>query len=181
LFTITLPEGKAEFPVFAPQLWYWVGPMANQEGTGFDREYPAEKNVKLGQVFNGRSNLPVEWTAVSLPGMQVDVEKMFGAGPGTIYLYARPHFAKPGLYRIVVASGVGAIVWIDGKKAFWYHDTHEPVPRAVPPYVGSFRSEGETTIMIKTFRNLAPVPPMTIYFLNEDGSLAVPSGFDPIV
>ncbi len=177
---VTLPDGEAEFPVFAPQLWYVVGPMTNQEGTGFDKEYPCEKNVRLGQVFNGRSNLPVEWTALLVTSPHVDVEKIFGAGPGTLYLYANVRMSKAGRYRIVVASGVGAIVWIDDKKAYWYHDTHNPVPRAVDPYTGSFYTDGEVRVMIKTFRNLSPVPPLTIYFLAEDGSLAVPAGFDPI-
>lgn len=178
--TVRLPDGDASLPVFPQPLWYVVGPMTNQEGTGFDKEYPAEKNIKLGQVFNGRSNLPVEWTPLRPSGTSFDVEKVFGAGPGTLYLFANVRMPRPGKYRIVVASGVGAIVWIDEKKLFWYHDTHNPVPRAVEPYVGSFSTEGAFKVLIKTFRNLEPVPPLTVYFLAEDGSLAVPEGFDPI-
>jgi hypothetical protein len=179
-FKVALPGGEVQIPVFAPHLWYCVGPMTNQEGTGFDKEYPAEKNIKLGQVFNGRSNLPVQWTAIETSGIDFDVEKLFGAGPGTALYYANVRFEKPGKYRIVVASGVGAIVWIDGEKRYWYHDTHTPVPRAVPPYVGAFNTEGESKVLIKTFRNLNPVPRMTVYFLAEDGRLAFPVGFDPI-
>ena len=178
--TVSTGAGEFAFPVFAPQQWYYVGPMPNPEGTGFDRVYPAETNVKLGQVFNGRSNLPVEWTPIGIGGTQVDVEKLFGAGPGTIYFYANVRFAKPGRYRVVAASGVGVIAFVDGKKLFWYHDTHTPVPRAVDPYVGTFESSGASTVMIKTFRNLAPVPEMTVYFLAEDGSLAVPVAFEPV-
>lgn len=177
---VKVGDDVLRFPVLAPQLWYSVGPMQNQEGTGFDREYPAEKNIKLGQVFNGRSNLPVEWTAYRTGSAQFDVEKLFGAGPGTVYFFAHVRFANPGKFRIVVASGVGAIVWVDDHKLYWYHDTHTPVPRVVEPYVGYFESAGETRILIKTFRNLAPVPPMTVYFLAEDGSLAVPTEFLPI-
>ncbi len=174
------PEGEVSFPVFASQLWYWVGPMTNQEGTGFDKEYPAETSIKLGQVFNGRSNMPVEWKPIRLPGERIDVEPMFGTGPGTIYLYCEARMPSPGIYKIVAASGVGVIVWIDGVKKFWYHGTHQPVPRAADPYIGSFTTDGSVKILLKTFRNLEPVPPMSVYFLAEDGTLAVPVAFEPL-
>lgn len=177
---VTTPFGEVSFPVFASQLWYWVGPMTNQEGTGFDRSYPAETNIKLGQVFNGRSNMPVEWKSIHLPGERIDVEHWFGNGPGVIYLYCEARMPKPGRYKLVAASGVGVIAWIDERKAFWYHDTHTPVPRAVEPYVGAFETEGTVRVLLKTFRNLDPVPPMSVYFLNEDGTLAVPIGFEPV-
>ena len=177
---VETPYGEATFPVFDSQLWYWVGPMANLEGTGFDKEYPAQNNIKLKQVFNGRSNMPVEWKPIHLPGERIDVESLFGTGPGVIYLYAEARMPAPGSYRIVAASGVGVIVWIDGQKKFWYHDTHTPVPRAVDPYLGSFWTDGTVKVLIKTFRNLEPVPTMSVYFLSEDGSLAVPVDFAPI-
>ncbi|HXH61140.1 MAG TPA: ADP-ribosylglycohydrolase family protein [Fimbriimonadaceae bacterium] len=177
-----LSIGGAAFtaPVFGTQLWYAVGPLLNQEGTGFDKEYPAEKDMRLGQVFNGRSNMPVEWTAHNERGVFFDVEGLIGDGPGTAYYFADVTFAKPGRYRIVVASGVGAIVWLDGTKTFWYHDTHTPIPRATEPYIGVFETDGKVKVLIKTFRNLQPIPPMIVYFLAEDGSVAVPSGFSPI-
>jgi hypothetical protein len=178
--TVTTTEGEARFPLFASQLWYWVGPMTNQEGTGFDKEYPAEKNIKLGQVFNGRSNMPVEWRAVRLPGERIDVEQMFGTGPGVVYLYCEAQMPSAGAYKIVAASGVGVVCWIDGVKKFWYHSTHTPVPRAAEPYLGSFTTDGSVKVLIKTFRNLEPVPPMSVYFLAEDGTLAVPVAFEPL-
>ncbi len=177
---VSTSEGEVSFPVFASQLWYWVGPMTNQEGTGFDKEYPAEKNIKLGQMFNGRSNMGVEWKSVRLPGERIDVEPMFGTGPGTVYLYCEARMPGPGVYKIVAASGVGVVAWIDGVKKFWYHSTHEPVPRPADPYVGSFTTEGSVKVLLKTFRNLEPVPPMSVYFLAEDGSLVVPVGFEPL-
>jgi hypothetical protein len=177
---VTTPLGEVGFPVFASQLWYWVGPMTNQEGTGFDKEYPAEKNIKLGQVFNGRSNMPVEWRPVRLSGERIDVEPLFGTGPGTIYLYCEARMPSPGVYKIVASSGVGVIAWIDGVKKFWYHSTHVPVPRAADPYIGSFSTDGSVKVLLKTFRNLEPVPPMSVYFLAEDGTLAVPVAFQPL-
>jgi hypothetical protein len=177
---VSTPYGDASFPAFGPQLWYWVGPMTNQEGTGFDKEYPAEKNIKLGQVFNGRSNMPVEWRPLLVPGERIELEPLFGTGPGTVYLYCEAVLPKPGRYRLVAAAGVGVIAWIEGRKAFWYHHTHTPVPRATDPYVGSFETEGAVKVLLKTFRNLEPVPPMSVYFLAEDGTLAFPVGFKPL-
>lgn len=179
--TVSTSEGEATYPLFASQQWYWVGPMTNQEGTGFDKEYPAEKNIKLGQVFNGRSNMPVEWRPIRLPGERIDVEQMFGTGPGVLYLYCEAQMPSAGAYKIVAVSGVGVVCWIDDAKKFWYHSTHTPVPRAAEPYLGSFTTEGRVKILIKTFRNLEPVPPMSVYFLAEDGTLAVPVAFEPLV
>ena len=167
-------------PIFGSQLWYHVGPFVNHEGSGFDREFPAETNIALGQVFNARSDLPVEWTAEHFPGVVFDVEPLFMTGPGVLYLYANARFEKAGKYKLVVASGVGVIVWINGEKVLWYHDTHTPVPRPTSPYLVEFTVDGEFTILIKTLRNRQPVPALSIYFLAEDGTLATPVEFQPL-
>ncbi|MCH7945177.1 MAG: ADP-ribosylglycohydrolase family protein [Armatimonadetes bacterium] len=167
-------------PLFGSQLWYHVGPFVNHEGAGFDRQFPAETKIMLGEVFNGRSDLPVEWSAEYFPGVVFDVEPLFKTGPGVLYLYASARFESPGKYRIIVASGVGVIVWINGEKLLWYHDPHTPVPRPTTPYLAEFATEGEVTILVKTLRNLPPVPALSIYFLAEDGSLATPVDFQPM-
>lgn len=178
--SLSLNESTITIPLLAPQRWYCVGPLLNQEGTGFDAQYPAESKIEIGQVFNGRSNMPVEWREVFVSSCEIDVESLMAGGPGTAYYYSKVKFAKPGRYRLVVASGVGAIIFIDGQKRHWYHDTHIPVPYASSRYTTQFESIGETSVLIKTFRNLNTIPPMTVYFLDEDGSIIRPSAFLPI-
>lgn len=167
-------------PLIAPQRWYQVGPLLNQEGTGFDREYPAQNNVALGAVFNGRSDMPVEWRESLEGSCQFDVEALMAGGPGAAYYFARAVFETPGSYRLVVAAGVGAIVFIDGRKIHWYHDTHAPVPRPSQRYTAMFETTGTTDILIKTLRNLEPIPPMTVYFLDAKGRVVFPIDFLPL-
>ncbi len=175
--SINVGGGQVSVPLIAPQRWYSVGPLLNQEGTGFDRVYPAQSRIALGEVFNGRSDMPVEWRESLQGTCQFDLEALMAGGPGTAYYFAHVRFAEPGTFRLVVASSVGAIVFIDGQKVLWYHHTHTPVPRALSRYTVQFRSEGSTKILVKTFRNLEPAAPMTVYFLDATGAVVFPVEF----
>lgn len=166
--------------IFPSERWYVAGPFINHEGTGFDRAYPAETVHNLSQTFNGRSDLPVKWEQSWEKGVQFDLEPHFKSGPGAVILWSKVRLPHTGRHTLVVASPVGAVAWVDGKKVLWYHDEHEPVPRAKEPYMGTFETAGESTVVIKILRNRKPLGPTTIYFLTADGQVVYPTHWLPM-
>ena len=175
---LTLNKHEVLIPILAGQPWYWVGPFVNHDGMGFDKPCRAEDVQKTGETFNGRSDLPVKWTREVFPGVEFDLEPKFASGPGIVYLHAKAMFAEPGRYRIVVATAVGARVWIDKKEVVKYHDTHVPIPRAIQPYVGEFEVDRQAEILVKIMRNHDPIPPLVLYFLAEDGRHVEPIAYE---
>lgn len=166
--------------IFPAERWYWTGPFVNHEGTGFDRVYPAETVHNLSQTFNGRSDLPVKWEQSWEKGVQFDLEPHFKSGPGAVILWSKVRLPHTGRHTLVIASPVGAVAWVDGKKVLWYHDEHDPIPRAKDPYMGSFETAGESTVVIKILRNRKPLGPTTIYFLTADGQVVYPTHWQPM-
>lgn len=167
-------------PLAASQRWHVAGPFVNHDGMGFDKRFLAEDSQKMGDRFNGRSDLPVQWEVHHFPGTVFDLEPFFKTGPGVCYLYGIVRFARPGRYRMVLACGVGAKAYVDDALVVSYHDVHEPVPDAVPPYVGEFQTAGESRILLKILRNRPVLPAVSLYFLDEEGAVAVPEQFRPM-
>ncbi len=167
-------------PVIGSQRWYWVGPFVNHDGAGFDRIFPAEFKQDAGEVFNGRSDLPVRWTESLFSGVTFDLEPYFRTGPGVVYLYALMQIPNPGPGKLVVASSVGAIAWVNGQKALWYHERKPAVPRPAPPYVADVVLTENTKLLVKVLRDRPALEPVTIYILSQDGKLVVPEAFLPM-
>lgn len=175
---LTLNKHEVLIPILAGQPWYWVGPFVNHDGMGFDKPYRPEDIQTTGETFNGRSDLPVKWTREVFPGVEFDLDAKFASGPGIVYMYAKAMFAEPGKYKIVAATAVGARVWVNKKEVVKYHDTHAPIPRAIQPYVGEFEVDRYAEILVKVMRNQEPLPPLTLYFLAEDGRHIEPIAFE---
>lgn len=161
-------------PLVGSHSWYWVGPFENIEGTGYDKVYRAQDVQNLQEVFNGRSNQPVRWTAIQVPGILFDLEPYFRSGAGVGFLYGKVSLARPGRYKLVCASSTGVVVFLNKSKVISYADTHVPVPRAVLPYVAEIEVEAPFELLIKVLRNLEPLRPMVLYFVAEDGSITNP-------
>jgi len=164
-------------PLAGSQTWYAAGPFVNHDGNGFEKVYGPESKQSAKDIFNGRSDLAIRWQPVRFPGSVFEIEPLFRLGPGVVYLYARVRFARPGHYRVVAATHNGLKMWVDGTRVVSFHDVHEPVPRPKPPYLGEFSTTGECQMLVKVLRCLTPAPPMTIYFLGEDGRLVQPEEF----
>ena len=175
---LKLNKYEVLIPIFGSQLWYTVGPFVNHGGSGYERKFPAETKLSVDEVFNGRSDLPVQWSEQHFPGIVFDAEPLFKTGPGVVYLWSKAVFPKPGSYRLVAAAGVAMIVWLNGEKKLWYHDIHTPIPRAKSPYVMDFEAGDEPiTFLFKILRDKQELPPVAIYFLAEDGLLVQPTEF----
>lgn len=176
--TLSILVGNLEHsaPFFAPQVWWVTGPFANEERQGYTKAYSPEIVTDPDAVFGGRSDLVCKWERRRFQGCKFDLEPYFMDAPGVLYLTTRAKF-EPGNYRMVLASPVGHVVWIDGAKAAWYQDTHRPYPVSKPPYSIEFSTEGETTILIKSLRNKSRVLPTWLYFLDAAGNIVEPIGF----
>lgn len=174
---IKVGRERLRVPLLGPVVWYCAGPFVNHDGSGFDRTFRPEDVQNTGEVFNGRSDLPVRWEAAAWPGVSFDVEPKFRTGAGVLYLWAKVRFAKDGRYRVVCAAPVGAILWADRKELVRYHDTHRPVPRAIQPYVAGFDAAGEVEFLVKVLRNREPLTPVILYFLDEEGKVVTPVEF----
>lgn len=167
-------------PILSPQRWYVVGPMANHDGQGFERGFPAESKHRLSDIFNGRSELPVRWTEEPSLGVSFDVEPVFKNAPGVIYLWGRFSFPESRQAKLVAAASTGVVVWVDGKRVVSYHDEHEPVPRAKAPYAAGVQLGGDTVILVKVVRNKTPLQPLVLYALGDDGRLLLPNASMPM-
>lgn len=178
---LKVDRNDLEAPLFRTQLWYVCGPFVNHEGGGFDKAFRCEDVLNPDEVFNGRSDLPVSWVPTSFPGIVFDIEPLFKTGPGVVYLFARVRWGRAGQLRLVVASSPGVVASIDRQRLVRYHDTHEVVPRAVQPYVAEFTANETSDLLIKLTRNLEPIGPASIYFLDEAGALVEPAEFLPMV
>lgn len=178
---LTVADIEHRLPITGSARWYVVGPFVNHEGTGYSKRYPAEDKLVPGEVFNGRSDLPVKWTEIHFPGVLYDLEPTFKTGPGTVLLAARINFAEPGNYRLVVSTSCGARASVNDQEILAYHDEHIPTHRPREPYVGSFETKGEAVlVVIKLLRNRTPLQQAAIYFLNENGYVVHPSGYLPL-
>lgn len=164
-------------PLCQSQKWHVAGPFVNHDGNGFDKSYKPETKQNKSEIFSGRSDLAVRWQSMFCPGNTFDVEPHFKLGPGVVYLYGIAKFPKPGKYKVVAATECGIKVWVDQQIVVSYHDVHVPVPRPQAPYVGEFSTTGESKILVKVIRGLAPLGPLSLYFLAEDGKLVVPEEF----
>lgn len=164
-------------PIDDGQRWYRVGPFPNDEGIGYDKPYRPEDVRRLGEVFNGRSNLPVKWEETRQPGILFDVEPWFGDGPGVIYLWARVSFGERAPNRVVAVSGNGSTVWVDGARKLTYHDQHRPSYRPGPPYLAEISTRQPCEILWKITRGKAALPPAALYFLGPDGAVIEPAEF----
>lgn len=176
--TLSILVGGIEHsaPFFSPQVWWVTGPFANEERQGYAKEYSPELVTDPDAVFGGRSDLVCKWERRRFQGCRLDLEPYFMDAPGVLYLTTRAKFEQ-GRYRLVLASPVGHVVWIDGAKVAWYQDTHRPYPVSKPPYSIEFSSEGETTFLIKSLRNKPKVLPTWLYFLDASGNIVEPIEF----
>jgi hypothetical protein len=174
--------GTAEYrtPILPAQLWHLVGPFVNHEGTGFERSYPAESNIRAGQIYNGRSDLAVRWEGRWFSGTSFDLEADFKSGPGVALLWARVRLPGAGRYRLFCASSVGVVCTVDGMKVLAYHDEHQPDLHDKARYSGSFSSTGDSVVLIKVLRNKKPLQPLVISFFTEDGQVVYPLAFLPM-
>ena len=128
-------------------------------------------------MHSGRSAQALRWEQTPFPGVSFDLEPQFGKAPGVLYLTAEVCFDEPGDFRLVLASPVGHILWIDGRRAAWYQDSHIPVPRPLERYTTEFTSSGWTGFLVKSIRHDAPVGPTYLYFLDQAGKLCIPAEF----
>lgn len=167
-------------PILEPQRWYVCGPFPNTEGEGFDRIFRAQDVQQLGEVFNGRSHMPVQWHEAELPGLEFDLERVFGDQPGTVFLWGRLRWPEVKPVKVVAASAVGIVLWADRQQIVRYQDTHRPAPRAILPYAGEFAAGEVTEVLVKVLRGRDPLPPVALYFLTATGDLVEPAAFEPM-
>ncbi len=173
---ISLGETNIKIALPTTQRWYTVGPLPNIEGTGWDKAYPCESVRNTKEVFNGRSNLAVRWKAQQFPDVEFTLEPMFLDGPGIVYLWTKLRFNESPA-RLVCAASSGAIVWINSLTVVRYHDVHQPVPRAILPYLAEIDAGQEFDILIKVVRNKVPIEPVILYFIGRGGDVLLPQSF----
>lgn len=158
-----------------PQHWYVCGPFANYDGAGFEKAYRCEDVFRTSEMFAGRGDLGVKWRLKSLAGVTYDLEPYFMSGPGVIYLYAKLEFAEPGDYRLVASGSPGVLAKINGQTVIRYHQTHQPVPRPMAPYVASFSvGHQPVEVLVKVTRNQERHAPLVLYFLDQSGRVVFP-------
>ncbi len=168
---ITVGEEARTLPLAMAEEWLVIGPLPDDDGSSFDRTYAAESKVELGAVFNGRSGLAAKWERAWLPPRVLDVEPYFQSGPGVVLLACSMRLPGPGSYRLLVACSPGVVATVDGRRILGYRDTHVPVPRSRPPYVGDFESDGAGLLVLKLLRDREPVAPVVVTLFDSSGAV----------
>lgn len=168
-------EGAALKLAVQPALtWHVLAPLANADGAGYDRMFPAETKVDLDAIHNGRSDLPVKWETFTACGPVYHLESLARGGPCVIFLYARLQMPAAGHFRMFAAVPSGVKVWINGERRVAYYDHHQPPFRPEPRYSADFVTDGEVTVLIKVMRDRNPLGPLCIGFFDEAGQVALP-------
>ncbi len=172
---LRLKAGGLEAPApMIPALYVWVAsPFDNREQLGYEQVFAPEIDQSPNAAYKGRSGIVIRWNRVLFCGSELDVEPHFIDAPGVAYVGAEFLF-DPGKHTAVIESGVGQVVWIGGEKRAWYQNTHIPCAKPEAPYAISFETAGWTKFLIKLVRNSSPLPPVVLYFLNEDGRVMRP-------
>lgn len=167
-------------PLLAAERWFVVGPLANQDGMGFERSFRPETMQRRGDLFNGRSDLPVKWEELDTPGTFFDLEPMFRAGPGVLYLLAHMRLPRSIRGRLVVSAAAGVIAWVDGKRVIHYQDERASAPRSTGQVAASGTYGPEVRLLVKVVRNKTPIGKLVVYWLDEEGALVRPIEFFPL-
>ncbi len=180
--TIRISVGTVEAvaPVLPVSTWFVTGPFDNRESIGYEKSYMPERDFNPDAVFSDRSGQTIRWQPIHLSGPSFDLEPLFGKAPGVVYMTAECLFEGGLTHQIVLASSVGQVVWINGVKSSWYHDTHLPNPKPISPYLTSFEAVGSVRFLFKFVRNDGPLGPVTFYFLDGAGRLVSPIGVSHI-
>lgn len=152
----------------------WIAsPFDNRAQLGYDRAFAPETDLSPTAVYKGRSDLLVRWCEYQLCGVELDLEPHFLSAPGVLYLTAELLFDTPDL-NAIIASPVGQIVWVNGEKRSWYHDTHITWPKPKAPYLTPMKNDGWTRLLIKILRNDQALAPTVIYFTTQSGEVVRP-------
>lgn len=177
--SVRIGDCSFDAALLRPNGWMVVGPFPNPEGTGFDKHYRAEDVYGREEVFMLRSNLPGKWQPRWVEGPWIPLDDDFGDSPGVVYLRTVVVSGEARQVRVVAATDDGLVLWVNREKKLWYHDHHEAMPSAQPPYVASAElRRGENELMLKVLRCLHPCRGVWVYFLDDGGRMPADLAFD---
>lgn len=165
---------------FTSQPWNLCGPFPNHDGTAFEKVFKCEDILNRSEVFAARGTGGTKWQQRTFAGVSYDVEPYFQGVPGAYYFYSEFEFANPEKMRLVVSGSPGVVVKINREVVIKYNHSHVPTPRPMAPYAAPVEISGRTQLLIKLVRANAPVAPLTVYFLGEDGQLKFPDKTFPM-
>ena len=137
------------------QDWMFVGPFANDNGAGFDAEYPPEQGkVDLNAAYTGAGNKEVKWMRSqdkgkpALGDAAIDFMKIFTPNE-SVCAYAYTTVSSDQERKVYLAMGSDDTItaWINGKK-IWANNCTRGVVRD-SDVVECTLHKGENEILVK--------------------------------
>ncbi len=150
------PEGSAKeisVPFVPAACWWFVGPLKNQFGGGFEHGYPVELKPALEEKYLGRDDGLVGWQRMAFGEPVLDVEPIFGGVPGVAYGMTFLRRTSHEDAKLIVHTNDGVRVWLNDRVVYQVHD-HSPFRPSLCSGPGApvRLHPGENRLLVKVVR-----------------------------
>ncbi len=98
-----------------PITWQIIGPFDNTDGSGLDKVYPPEQEIKLNATYEGKGE-QARWRGVNLrDGLRVSLARFKTSDDCVCYLYRKVETPKAMQVQVSIGSENQVIGWLNGK------------------------------------------------------------------
>ena len=131
--------------------WHYAGPFDNQDGAGFEAQYPPEKGVDLKAEYLGKGAEKVgwkEWKGFQL-GRVIDLMPLCPNSPSQAVIYLYHEFDSAAAVKLPIALGSDDTlsVFFNGKRI--YHEAHQRPAAPDQDFVELDVKKGKNQLLIK--------------------------------
>lgn len=98
-----------------PTTWQLIGPFDNTDGSGLDKVYPPEEEIKLSATYEGKGET-ARWRGVNLrDGLRVSLARFKTSDDCLCYLYRKVESPKAMQVQVSIGSENKVVGWLNGK------------------------------------------------------------------
>ncbi|NUQ69834.1 MAG: ADP-ribosylglycohydrolase family protein [Chthonomonadales bacterium] len=126
--TLTPEDGEPvrfAVPIYLSACWWFIGPLKNDFGGGFEKGYTVEDTPDLTERHLGRGDGLVGWRRMPFGRSVMEIEELFTGLPGVAYGLTILRRTEPLEARLIVHTNDGVRVWLNDRLVYQVHD-HRP-------------------------------------------------------
>lgn len=125
--------------------WHLIGPFPYPQDTGFQTEFPPEKEMNFKAVYTGKDEHEVSWKQITNKYDQTNLRE-FGKN-SIAYAYTTVHSSEDKDTRAWFSARDEFALWINGEKVY---ESQDRIDRGYDKYsVEIHLRKGENTILVK--------------------------------
>ncbi|HVU89519.1 MAG TPA: hypothetical protein VHD36_19480 [Pirellulales bacterium] len=97
-----------------PSTWQLIGPFDNTDGSGLDKVYPPEQEIKLDATYEGKGE-KARWRGVNLrDGLRVSLARFKTSDDCLCYVYRKVESPKAMKVQVSIGSENKVVGWLNG-------------------------------------------------------------------